>query len=152
MMDLRQPTNNKSNLFHTIDKHFRDKCHVLTVLKSAESQAHAMIAAMLLYLLWQHAKSQPGPKASALKKWFKPEARRRAEDAFWCPKDECVKNQSNMMLAAALETEDDLYWEADATKPPSPKRKRYQAEEESLDDSISTVKTAMSAKKTPSQP
>jgi len=101
MMDLRHPTNNKFNLFHSIDKHFRDKCHVLTVLKSAESQAHAMIAAMLLYLLWQHAQSQSGPKASALKKWFKPAARRRAEDALWCPKDQCVKNQSDLMLAAA---------------------------------------------------
>jgi len=39
-----------------IDKHFREKCHVLMVLKSAELQAHAMIAAMLPYLLWQHAK------------------------------------------------------------------------------------------------
>jgi len=149
MMTIRHPTNKKFTLFHTIDKHFREKCHVLTVLKLAESLAHAMIAAMLPYLLWQHAQSQPGSKASNIKKWFKPAARRRAEDAFWCPKDECVKNQSNLMLDAALDNEDGLYWETEATKPPSPKRKRNQAEEESLDDSISTVKTAMSAKKTP---
>jgi len=76
-----------------------------------------MIAAMLPYLLWQHAKSQSGPKASALKKWFKPVARRQAEDAFWCPKDGCVKNQSDMMLAAVLDTEDELYWETDSPKP-----------------------------------
>jgi len=63
MMDLHHPTNKKFNLFHTIDKHFWDKCHVLTVLKSAESQAHTMITAMLSYLLWQHAKSALGPKA-----------------------------------------------------------------------------------------
>jgi len=74
MMDLRHPTNKKFNLFHMIDKHFRDKCHVLMVLKSAKSQAHAMITAMLPYLLWQHAKSALGPKASALNKWFKPAA------------------------------------------------------------------------------
>jgi len=61
------------------------------VLKSAESQAHAMITAMLPCLLGQHAKSQQGPKASAIKKWFKPATRRQAEDAFWCPKDKCVK-------------------------------------------------------------
>jgi len=60
MMDLCHPTNDKFNLFHSIDKHFCNKCHVLTVLKSAESQAHAMIAAMLPYLLWQHAHSQAG--------------------------------------------------------------------------------------------
>ncbi len=103
---------------------------------------------MLPYLLWSHAQSKKGPKASVIKKWFSPTARRRAEDAFWCPKDECVKNQSDLMLAAALAADDDdLYWEADIMKPPSPKRKRPQAEEESLDDSISTVKTAMSVKK-----
>jgi len=108
MMDLSHPTNKKFNLFYSIDKHFQDKCHKLMVLKSAESQAHAMIAAMLPCLLWQHSQSKPGPKALALKKWFKPAAHRRAEDAFWCPKDECVKNQSNMMLDAALEDDDAL--------------------------------------------
>jgi len=86
-------------------------------------------------------------KASALKKWFKLAARHRVDNAFWCPKDECVKNQSDLMLAAALAEEDELYWETDELKPPSPKRKRPQAEEESLDDLVSMVKTAMSAKK-----
>jgi len=149
MMDLRHPTNHKFNLFHSIDRHFRDTSYVLTVLKSAESHAHAMIAAMIPYLLWQHTQSQPGPKASALKKWFSPAARRRAEDAFWCPKDECVKNASDLMLAEVIKAEDALYWEMDDTKPPSPKRKRPQADEESLNDSVPTVNTAMSAKKTP---
>jgi len=149
MMDLRHPTNDKFNLFHSIDKHFRDKCHVLTVLKLAELQAHTMIAAMLPYLLWQHAQSQAGPKASALKKWFKPVACHCAEDAFWCPKDQCVKNPSDLMLAAALENNDMLYWEVDTPKQPLPKCKRPQAEEESLDDSILTVKMAMSVKKNP---
>jgi len=149
MMDLCHPTNKKFALFHTIDKHFCNMSYVLTVLKSAESHAHAMIAAMLLYLLWLHTQSTAGPKALALKKWFSPTARRRADDAYWCPKDECVKNQSDLMLAAAMADDDNLYWEMDATKPPSPKRKRPQAEEESLDDSISMVKTAMSAKKAP---
>ena len=81
------------------------------------------------------------------KKWFKLAARRCADNTFWCPKDECVKNQSDLMLAAALVEEDKLYWETDELKPPSTKRKCPQAEEESLDDSVSMVKTAMSAKK-----
>jgi len=51
------------------------------------------------------------------------------------------------MLAAALDDDDTLYWEADVMKPPSPKRKQPQAEEESLDNSVSTVQTAMSVKK-----
>jgi len=148
MMEIRHPTNPKFALFHSIDKHFREKCHILTVLKSAESHAHTMIAAMLPYLLWRYAKGS-STNASIIKKWFKPAARRRAEDAFWDPKEGCVKNQSDLMLDAALTTDDDLYWEQETQKPPSPKRKRQETEEESLDDSISTVKTALSAKKTP---
>ncbi len=53
------------------------------------------------------------------------------------------------MLAVALADDDALYWEMDVTKPPSPTRKRPQTEEESLDDSVLTVKMAMSMKKTP---
>jgi len=68
------------------------------------------------------------------------------EDAFWCPKDECVKNASDLMLAEALALEDAFYWEADEAKPLSLKRKWPQAEEESLNDSVLMVQTAMSAK------
>jgi len=50
MMTLRHPTNEKFALFHSIDRHWIEKCHVLTVLKSAEAQARSMIAGMLLYL------------------------------------------------------------------------------------------------------
>jgi len=96
MMDLHHPMNSKFNLFHSIDKHFCDKCPVLTMLKSVELQAHAMIAAMLPYLLWQHAQSQAGPKALALKKWFKPEAQCHAKDAFWCPKINALKTQATL--------------------------------------------------------
>jgi len=93
MMAIWHPTNKKFTLFHSINKHFQEKCHVLTVLKLAKSLAHAMIVAMLPYLLWLHAKSALGSKASAINKWFKPAAWRQAEDAFWCPKDECVKTK-----------------------------------------------------------
>jgi len=116
--------------------------------KSAESLAHAMIVAMLPYLLWLHAKSKR-TKVSTIKQWFKLVACCWAEDAFWCPKNKCIKNQSNIRLAAMLNNEDTLYWEQDTEKPPSPKCKRSQAEEKSLDDMVSMVQTAMSAKKTP---
>jgi len=124
MMDLRHPTNQKFALFHTIDKHFRDNCYVLTVLKLAESHAHAMIAAMLPYLLWQHVHSKSGPKALALKKWFSPMARCRADDAYWCPKDECVKNQSDEMLAAALADNDKSILGDGHHETPIPKTKK----------------------------
>jgi len=84
-------------------------------------------------------------------KWFKPAACHRAEDAFWDPKEGCIKNQSDLMLDAALMTDNDLYWEPDTTKPPSPKWKWLAAEEESLDNLISIVKMAMSVKKLQNQ-
>jgi len=94
IMELHHPMNKHFNLSHSIDKHFRDQCYVLMVLKSAESQAHAMIAAMLPYLLWYHVKGKQGPKALALKKWFNPMAQRRAEDAFWCHKMNASKTKA----------------------------------------------------------
>jgi len=53
MMSLKHPTNNKFALFHSIDRHWIKKCHVLTVLKLAELHARAMIAGMLPYLQWK---------------------------------------------------------------------------------------------------
>jgi len=50
MMSLAHATNNKFAFFHSIDRHWIEKCHVLTVLKLAESQVQAMIAGMLPYL------------------------------------------------------------------------------------------------------
>jgi len=64
-------------------------------------------------------------------------------------KNGCVKHQSNLMLAVALTDNDALYWEMDGTKQPSPKWKHPQAEEKSLDNSILTIKMAMSTKKMP---
>ncbi len=52
------------------------------------------------------------------------------------------------MLAAVLENDDVLYWEVEVMKQPLPKRKWPQAEEESLDDSVLTVKTTVSVRKT----
>jgi len=55
------------------------------------------------------------------------------------------------MLDAAMTTDDDVYWEQDTVKPASPKHKCQEAKEESLDNSISMVKTVMSAKKLQNQ-
>ncbi len=54
------------------------------------------------------------------------------------------------MLGEAIADDDDLYWEAEkpAPAPTSPKRKRVQVDEESLDDTISTIKSGLSTKKT----
>jgi len=56
-----------------------------------------------------------------------------------------VKNASNRMIDLSNTDTDDLYW-ATKTSAPAPKRKRVQADEESLDDSTSTVKTAITTK------
>jgi len=145
MMSLSHPTNNKFALFHSIDRHWINKCHILTILKSAESQARAMIAGMLHYLQWKFGLNET--KKTNIAKWFKLEARARAVDAYWDPKDECVKNTSNLMLAEALAEDDDLYWAAEKpaqAEPTSPKRKWVQLEEESLDNTVSTIKSGLS--------
>ncbi len=152
MMTLRHPTNEKFALFHSIDRHWIEKCHVLTVLKSAEAQARSMIAGMLPYLQWKFGADNK--KKGYIAKWFKPAARARAVDAYWDPVEECIKNTSDKMLTVALADDDDLYWAAEkpSPDPASPKRKRVQLEEESLDDTVSTIKSGLSTKKQENPP
>jgi len=151
MMELRHLTNKIFNLFRLINRHFQEKCHVLTVMKSMESQAHTMIAAMLPYLLWQHAQSQLGPKASAFKKWFKPVAWHWVEDVFWCPKQRWVHQEPKWPDAGSSSCQ---WWCTllgnGCDQNPLPKRKQPQAKEESLYDSVSMVKMAVSVKNCPS--
>ncbi len=148
MMTLHHPTNEKFALFHSIDWHWIKKCHVLTVLKSAEAQARSMIAGMLPYLQWKFGADNK--KKGYISKWFKLATRARAVDAYWDPVEECVKNTSDKMLTVTIADNDDLYWAAE--KPPldpaSPKCKQVQLEEESLDDTVSTIKSGLSTKKT----
>jgi len=51
------------------------------------------------------------------------------------------------MLLSALADDDALYWEQEESPPKSPKRKKVQVEEESLNDSVSTIKTVVSTQK-----
>jgi len=51
------------------------------------------------------------------------------------------------MLALAIVEDDGLYWELGEATPKSPKRQKVQVEEDSLNDSISTIKTSVSTKK-----
>ncbi len=147
VMTLHHPTNKKFALFHSIDRHWIEKCHVLTVLKSAEAQARLMIAGMLLYLQWKFRADNK--KKGYIAKWFKLAVQARAVDAYWDPAEECVKNTSNKMLTVVIADDDDLYWAA--KKPPpdpaSPKHKQVQLEEESLDNTVSTIKSGLSTKK-----
>jgi len=117
------------------------------VLKLAELHAQAMIAGMLPYLQWKFAPDDS--KKGHIAKWFTPAARARAMDTYWDPVEECVKNTSNKMLGVAMADEDDLYWEAKKPAPEltSPKQKQVQVEEESLDDTVSTIKPGLSTKK-----
>jgi len=55
------------------------------------------------------------------------------------------------MLMAALSDADGLYWEADAQEQVPPKRKKIKVDDESVTDSISTVKTAISSVGTQAQ-
>jgi len=108
-----------------------------------------MIVGLLPYLLWKFAGNDDMCKRSIISHWFKPEACLWAEDAYWDPQEECIKNTSDLMLSSALAEDDALYWEAEETTPKSPKCQKVQVEEESLNDSVSTIKTAVSTKKLP---
>jgi len=136
MMDLCHPMNAKFALFYSIDKSYWKLCHILTVLKLAESYVHAMILALLPYLLWKYMKKF-GEGTATIAKWFKPATHALAADAYWDPKDKCIKNTSTASL----------HWHIANMPPPSPKQKCNQAEDESLDNFISTVKTVPSNKK-----
>jgi len=122
MMSIHHPTNEKFALFHSIDKSWRETCHILMVLKSAESYAHAMISALLPYLQWKVCKVKSNQASPIISKWFKPEARARAVDAYWDPHEECIKNASDHMIDLSTTDTDDLYW-ATKTATPAPKHK-----------------------------
>jgi len=117
----------------------------IVVLKSAESYAHMMILAILPYLTWKISKVKGDQAAPLIAKWFKLAARAQAVNAYWDPCNECMKNVSDKMLEMANTDMDDLYWALDVVVP-SPKCKRNQVDEESLDNSVSMVKMAISQK------
>jgi len=69
MMTIKHPANPCFSLFHSIDKHWKDDCYVITCLK------YAMIAALLPYIKWT-LEAQYGKVANKqVSKWFKLTAR-----------------------------------------------------------------------------
>jgi len=74
MMSIKHPANPHFSLFYSIDKHWKDNCYVVTCLKSADSLAHAMIAALLPYVKWTLEASFGKVATSQVPKWFKPSA------------------------------------------------------------------------------
>ncbi len=144
MMSLKHPANPRFSLFHSIDKHWKDDCYLVTCLKSANSLAHAMIVALLPYLKWT-LKAEHGKIAMVqVPKWFKPATCLQSTEAFWDPKEECIRNKSDEMLMAVLSNADRLYWEAEVQEAP-PKQKKIKVDNESVSDSILMVKTAISS-------
>jgi len=85
MMTIHHPSNSKFALFHLVDKSWREVCHILTTLKLAESYAHAMISALLLFLQWKFAKEKGNQAGPLITKWFKPATHTRVADAYWDP-------------------------------------------------------------------
>jgi len=141
IMSIPHPTNKKFTLFHSVDKSRFEACHILTILKSAESYGRAMIAGLLPYLLWKFAGDTDTRKHSIISQWFVLATRQCAEDAYWDPEEECVKNTSDLMLSSAFTANNDaLYWEQEEETPKSPKHQKVQVEEESLNDLVSTIK------------
>jgi len=145
MMSLKHPANPRFSLFHSIDKHWKDDCYLVMCLKSVDSLAHAMIAALLPYLKWTLEAKHGKIAMAQVPKWFKLAAQLRSTEAFWDPKEECIHNKSDKMLMAALSDADGLYWEAEVQEQAPPKRKKIKVDNKSVTDSISMVKTAISS-------
>jgi len=115
------------------------------VMKSAESYAHAIILGIIALSPVAIFK-KIGPQASSIfAKWFKLAAWAQAEDAYWDPCEECVKNSSDHMLEQVGTDNNDPYWSTNIT--PTPKWNQTVAEDESLDDIISKIKMVASQKK-----
>jgi len=74
MMSLKHPANPRFSLFHSIDKHWKDNCYLVTCLKSADSLAHAMITGLLPYLKWTLEAKYGKIAMAQVPKWFKPVA------------------------------------------------------------------------------
>jgi len=101
IMSIPHPTNKKFSLVHSIDKGRFETCHVLTILKSAETYRQAMIAGLLPYLLWKFARPEDVRKQSIISHWFKLVVRQQAEDVYWDPQEECVKNMSDAFFGTS---------------------------------------------------
>ncbi len=74
MMSIKHPANPRFSLFHSINRHWKDDCYVVTCLKSANSLAHAMIAALLPYVKWTLEARFGKIATKQVPKWFKPTA------------------------------------------------------------------------------
>jgi len=103
-----------------------------------------MILALLPYLQWKFIKQSRLEAGKIIVQWFKPSACSRAEHVYWDLREECVKNSSDQMLEQVGIDTNDLYWEE---APPMPKCKQVAADKESINNSISTVKTVARQKK-----
>jgi len=148
MMSLKHPANPRFSLFHSIDKHWKDNCYLVTCLKLANSLAHAMIAALLPYLKRMLEAKHGKVARTHVPKWFKLAAQLRSTEAFWDPKEECVCNKSDEMLMAALSNAYGLYWEVESQEQAPPKQKKIKVNNKSVTDSISMVKTTISSVQT----
>jgi len=86
MMAIKHPANPRFLLFHLIDQHWKDNCYIITCLKSANSLAHVMIAALLPYVKWILEARHGKVTTSQVPKWFKPSSCICTPDTYWDPK------------------------------------------------------------------
>jgi len=104
-----------------------------------------MIAALLPYIKWT-LEAQFGKIATTqVLEWFKPMACLHAVDAYWDPKEECICNKSDDMLNVAMVDEEGLYWEMDLVEILLAKQKKIKVDDESVTNSVSMVKMAISS-------
>jgi len=75
--------NPKYAIFHLVDKSLREWCYILT--NTCHDFCTLTIPAM------EDHKRKGDQVAALFAKWFKPATLAQATDAYWDPKDECIK-------------------------------------------------------------
>jgi len=105
IMNIPDPANPKSRLFHSVNKMFIKSEYILRFHPSRSQNARDVVAGLCVYLkgLWQGV-----IKVSKFNKFFTDTAINRSKDAWWDPSQKCVMTKADQEMASILVTDKDL--------------------------------------------
>jgi len=105
IMNIPDPANPKSRLFHSVNKMFIKKEYILRFHPSRSQNARDVVAGLCVYIkgLWQGVID-----VSKFNKFFTDTAIDRAKDAWWDPTQRCVMTQADEEMQSILKADSDL--------------------------------------------
>jgi len=105
IMNIPDPANPKSRLFHSVNKMFIKSEYILRFHPSRSQNARDVVAGLCVYLkgLWQGVID-----VSKFNKFFTDTAIDRSKDAWWDPSQKCVMTKADEEMASILSTDKDL--------------------------------------------